>query len=308
MKIKPPYVYVGGKRRVLKMIAENIPDEFGNYFEPFLGGGAVALHIMENYPNRHYHLSDFNEEIPLVWLAIRDNPETLSELLEEHSARHTREYFTSVRNWDRHGILDLHTDVERAARFIYICGGSFGGGYTVDKEGFCDKGWAESRPYFNPDTENIIELNQLLNDRAIHIYKRDFKEVSEQMRAGDLIYLDPPYDVDKSGKGSSGNDNYVKNDPTEVITKQVKALMNKANHHGAYAMASNSDTALTQKLFDGWNNIEKEIVWSSGSGREPSTEKLWGNYGLWRALEVQRGKASGDSGTDEKGREWVELE
>lgn len=308
MKIKPPYVYVGGKRRMLKLIAENIPHEFGNYFEPFLGGGAVALHVMQNYPNRHYHLSDFNEEIPLVWLAIRDNPDTLNDLLEEHSSRHNEQYFYSVRNWDRNGVLEFHTDIERAARFIYICGASFGGGYTFDKSGFCNKSWAKSRPYFKPDTDNIIELNQLLNDRAIHIYKRDFKDVGEQMRAGDLIYLDPPYDVDKDREDYAGNDNYVKNDPTELITKQVKALMNSAGHHGAYALASNSSTAMTENLWDGWNSVEKQIVWSSGSGRKPSIEKLWGNYALWRVLKEQRENPSDAPVSDDESTSKAEAD
>lgn len=313
MKIKPPYVYIGGKRRMLKLIADNIPHQFGNYFEPFLGGGAVALHVMENYPNRHYYLSDFNEEIPLVWLAIRDDPEELSELLEEHSARHSEEYFYSIRKWDRRGLLELHTDVERAARFIYICNSSHNGGYRLDNEGFCRQSFAPSRPYFTPDTENIIEINQLLNDRAIHIYKRDFNEVVEDIRAGDFIYLDPPYDVVKDETGYSSSDEYVKNVPTAVLTKQVKKLMNTVGHHGAYALASNSDTALTQKLWDGWNSVEKEIVWSSGNEGKRSTEKLWGNYALWKVVKEQHREAAeaastaSDSPDEAEGGEEVSV-
>lgn len=278
-KVKPPYPYIGGKRRLLKIIKDNIPENFGNYYEPFLGAGAVALHVLQNNPDKHYYLSDYNVQIPITWEAIRDNVDEVVELLLEHSARHNQHYFTSIRNLDRHGIHLHQTLPEIAARFIYICSTSWGGGYTVTKANYCNKNFAKAG--WVPDAKNIIELSKLLNDRAVHFYRRDFLDVSHQMRAGDFLYLDPPYDA---VEGSAGNDNYVKRDSTHEITLQVRKLMETADLSGIYALGSNSSTANTEELWEGWHSIETQIVWTSGSAREPQTEKLWGNFALHRSI------------------------
>jgi len=45
--IKPqPFVkWVGGKRGLLSQIIPFVPKEFGNYFEPFVGGGALFFEL-----------------------------------------------------------------------------------------------------------------------------------------------------------------------------------------------------------------------------------------------------------------------
>ena len=38
----------GGKRQLLPEIRKHIPDRFGRYFEPFVGGGAVFFDLAES--------------------------------------------------------------------------------------------------------------------------------------------------------------------------------------------------------------------------------------------------------------------
>ena len=40
---KPFVKWAGGKRQLLPIISNHIPDKFDRYFEPFLGGGAVLF-------------------------------------------------------------------------------------------------------------------------------------------------------------------------------------------------------------------------------------------------------------------------
>ena len=290
MAVKPPYPYVGGKTKMLAFIRNNIPEKFGNYFEPFLGGGAVALEMLRRYPDKVFYLSDYGEEVITTWKAVRDFPEEIVEELEEHRDRHSRDYFFSIRDWDRNGLLDLKTQYERAGRMIYLCTVSFGGGYKVGKDGNTKNTFGKD--YFSPPIANIRLLSELLNSRKIVFYNRDFKEAEGQLRGGDFIYLDPPYATDSTDAEYTISDQYAKADATQNITAQVRWLMDLATDHGAYALMSNTSTPTTERLWEGWHSITKSVVWTSGGvskdgTRKTNKERMWANLHLFRALAGQ---------------------
>ena len=289
MAIKPPYAYVGGKRRLLKLIEQNIPAQFGNFYEPFLGAGAVAVHVMENYPDRHYFLSDYNPHIPPTWIALKNNIDHVIELLNEHHTRNSPAYFESVRNWDRYGMFSQMINAETAARFIYICNTSFRGGYRMSMKGYSTDN--HGKPDWTVQEKNLRNLSALLNDRHVHIFRSDFNRVASEMQAGDFLYLDPPYVVDDiEDPEYTGNDTYIKLKSTEEVVREVYELMDEANTRGAYALGSNTSTTLTEELWDGWNRVEAKIQWTGGKnlGKEPATEVLWGNNALHRLLTTDR--------------------
>ena len=42
-----PFVkWAGGKRQLLSQIKERMPKEYNNYYEPFIGGGAVLFELL----------------------------------------------------------------------------------------------------------------------------------------------------------------------------------------------------------------------------------------------------------------------
>ena len=50
-KYIPIVRWVGSKKRIINKIIENVPKEFNNYYEPFVGVAIVFLHI-------HYEKKD----------------------------------------------------------------------------------------------------------------------------------------------------------------------------------------------------------------------------------------------------------
>ena len=144
--VKPFYSWVGGKRRVLDFIEECLPTKFGNYHEPFLGGGAVALHVMARHPEPTYYLSDLNSELINAWQCVKDNPEEVIEIATIHSDRMDKAYYLYLRNHDRRGVLHLLSPEERAARFITLCNNAFGGMYSENDQGHCRSSFGMVRP------------------------------------------------------------------------------------------------------------------------------------------------------------------
>lgn len=58
--VKPLIKWAGGKRSVMSKIFPYFPDNFNNYFEPFLGGGSVFLELWNKgkLNNKKIHLND----------------------------------------------------------------------------------------------------------------------------------------------------------------------------------------------------------------------------------------------------------
>lgn len=44
---EPVVKWAGGKRQLLDKIKEKMPNEFNDYYEPFIGGGAVLFGLLE---------------------------------------------------------------------------------------------------------------------------------------------------------------------------------------------------------------------------------------------------------------------
>ena len=58
--------YPGGKSRAVAKMDQYFPDlrEYGEFREPFLGGGSVAIHVTKKYPDLKIWVNDLYE--PLV--------------------------------------------------------------------------------------------------------------------------------------------------------------------------------------------------------------------------------------------------
>ena len=112
-KIASPFVkWAGGKRGIIKTLLSKIPLQFTDYYEPFLGGGALffELHSMV----RKAYISDINKELMLTYQAIKEQPQGLIDKLHEYSIGHSTTHYYEVR-----ATQTLKKPIEIAARFIY---------------------------------------------------------------------------------------------------------------------------------------------------------------------------------------------
>lgn len=79
-EMTPFLKWPGGKQWFVKHNLEIFPDRFNNYYEPFLGGGAVFFALQ---PPKAV-LSDVNTELINLYACMRDNPQELKRIMEEH--------------------------------------------------------------------------------------------------------------------------------------------------------------------------------------------------------------------------------
>ena len=97
---KPFVKWAGGKRQLIGSIEKQMPSEFGCYFEPFLGGGAVLFYLLEKNPQMRCRVSDLNSDLVLTYITIRDRVEELIESLQNHAKNYHKNpdsYYYGVR-------------------------------------------------------------------------------------------------------------------------------------------------------------------------------------------------------------------
>src|ERR1051325_56804 len=88
--IRPFIRWAGGKSRLLSRILPHVPATIRNYYEPFLGGGAVFLACAARVSGRS-RLADLNEHLIAAWIAIRDYQSELCPLLDWYLANDSKD-------------------------------------------------------------------------------------------------------------------------------------------------------------------------------------------------------------------------
>lgn len=190
IKAQPLVKWVGGKRQLLPQLRTLFPKDFNNYFEPFLGGGAVFFSLQK----RKSFLSDINEELINMYQVVKDSPLALIDELKTY--KYEKSFFLQIRERDKEeNYKKKYSKIERAARFIYLNRTCFNGLYRVNSHGFFNVPFGA---YKNPDfvqEKNIINASRLLHKTEATIKHQNFEQVLRDAKAGDFVYFDPPYDT-----------------------------------------------------------------------------------------------------------------
>ncbi|MEG0978231.1 MAG: DNA adenine methylase [Bacilli bacterium] len=188
--VSPVLKWVGGKRQLLNEIIPLISTDCSTYVEPFVGGAAVLFKLQ---PKKAI-INDYNEELINVYKTIRDNPEELIEKLKEHECnKDSEDYFYKIRGLDRTEEFSELTNVDRAARIVYLNKTCYNGLYRVNAAGQFNSPFGK---YKNPNIVNattIRAVSKYFNDNNITINQGDYKESLKGLRKGAFVYLDPPY-------------------------------------------------------------------------------------------------------------------
>lgn len=175
---------MGGKTRLLPRILPHIPSTFQDYYEPFLGGGAVFLAcrgVMEGRAN----LADLNDHLVAAWIALRDTPDDLKPLLDWYLERDSKEFYYEVR------ANQPSNDLEKAARFLYLNGVSWNHLWRENsKTGAMNVPWGD-RKFKSFSRVDLEDISNAL--RGVNIQNCDFRQLIKSAKEGDFVYLDPPY-------------------------------------------------------------------------------------------------------------------
>lgn len=249
---KPFLKWAGGKGQLINTFDEMFPNELTEgkiktYIEPFVGGGAILFHVLQNYNIEKAYINDINKELINCYRCIQANVEEvisqLQNLEQDYLASEDKtNYFYKVRNRYNEIHLNGHYDFEKCADFIFLNKTCFNGLYRVNKDG---KFNVPHGKYKNPlicDEDNLRLCAKLL--KKVEISFGGYEQVLEKADNNTFVYFDPPYrpliennsfvSYDKSG---FDDDDQIK------LAEHYKALNDKK----CLLMLSNSDPKNTNK-------------------------------------------------------------
>jgi DNA adenine methylase len=238
---KPFVKWVGGKRQLLKQFKDlNLypPHDFNpaknTDFEPFVGGGAVFLDLLP----RKAVLSDLNFELITTYKVVKNNVDKLIKLLKSYE--YDKDFFLKIRSKQTKNL----SDVQIAAKFIYLNRTCFNGLYRVNSRGEFNVPFGS---YKNPlicDENNLKKISKALKN--VKIYNEDYKNVLKRAKRGDFIYFDPPYyPVNRTSNFTS----YTVEGFFEKEQTELRDIFLDLHKRGCFVMLSNSDTPFINKLY-----------------------------------------------------------
>ena len=273
---KPFVKWAGGKRQIITSLEGHLPKKFGTYFEPFLGGGALLFHLLNQSPNLKCNISDLNSDLILAYITIRDKVEQLVESLERHSGKYSAdkiEYYYSVRE------SAPKNQIEKVSRLLFLNKTCFNGLYRVNSKGQFNVPLGR---YTNPsivNKENLISVSKILQSKNIAIRCQDFEAILDEAKKDDYVYFDPPYQpVSKTANFTS----YTKCEFTYDDLKRLANVCQKLDKKDCKVLLSNSNTKEVRKLFSSkWKVVEvsaNRAINSNSKKRTGHTELLIKNY------------------------------
>ena len=242
ISISPILKWVGGKRQLLADIMPLINKNCSTYVEPFVGGGAVFFELQ---PKKAI-INDYNTELINVYQVIREFPEELIAILEEHNRENTEEYFYSLRALDRSSDYAKMSNVHKAARMIYLNKTCYNGLYRVNSAGQFNSPYGK---YKNPNIVNaatIRAMSKYLQNPKITIKQGDYKVSLKGLRKGEFVYLDPPYMPISSSSSFTG---YTENGFSYEQQVALKKECDRLREKGISFLQSNSDCLEIRELY-----------------------------------------------------------
>ena len=182
-RLKPLIKYIGNKHKFAPLICAQFPAEWGTYFEPFLGSGAILGHLA---PKRAV-AADTLRPLIAFWRLVKERPR---ELVLSYADNH-RAYLR-----DRHATYDTVKARFNAAPnphdFLFISRSCYGGVIRFRRDGYLSTPIGPHRPIAPAEFASRLE-SWSGAVRNTEFLCADYAAILGEAGRGDLVYCDPPY-------------------------------------------------------------------------------------------------------------------
>lgn len=269
---RPLLKWVGGKAQLKGQILELLPKKFNTYHEPFFGGGAIFWALAHEGRFEHAVINDWNPELINLYTVVKHCALELMLALEVHQTAYNassdqKAYYLQVR-------AETPGDpVQKAARTIFLNKTNFNGLYRQNKKGQFNVPWGKKAKVNLFDRDNVLACAKALA-LVDNFYTGDFVPAVAEAKAGDVVYMDPPYIPHSVTSNFTG---YTSDGFTMEDQKRVAQTARELVERGVQVLVSNNDVPIISELYEGFeiHKIEaRRSVNSKGDKRGPVGEVL----------------------------------
>ena len=178
--------WTGSKRSQAEVISQFFPINAQNYYEPFLGSGAVLYYATQHFKKTFG--SDIYEPLIEIWNGVKDQPQQVIDVYTDSWQKlqsNFPDFFYTIRdrfNKKKNGndLLFLsRTCVNGIIRFN--SDGDFNNSLHLSRRGMIPSRFANT----------VWQWTMRLKNTEFSV--ADYSEVIKKAQKGDFVYLDPPY-------------------------------------------------------------------------------------------------------------------
>ncbi len=216
----------------------------------------------------------------MTYKVIKDDVDGLIGKLEEHKRNNSKDYYYTQRGLDRDPVFDSLSDVEKAARLIYLNKTCYNGLYRVNSMGHFNTPYGR---YINPsiyDEEVLRAVHKYLKTNQIEINTMSFENAVTEAKKGDFVYFDPPYD----SPNRTNFTGYQAGGFGQKEQEKLKEVMDRLTERDVKCMMSNAATEyiLSTYTIDEGYRVERvranRTIGSNLFSREKVDEVIIRNY------------------------------
>ena len=271
----PLIKWAGGKRQLLNRIDDRLPKEFGRYFEPFFGGGALFFHLKPENAT----INDLNPALMNLYSRVRDEFDEYIHMLSKidlampSNKTDAKKYYYALRDRYNELLLTSTYTVETAALLVFINKHCFNGLYRVNAKG------AFNVPYNNSLRVSFDPVNaKAVSDALVraHLLCGDFSQAVIDAQKNDFVFFDSPY----APLNDTSFEAYTKEGFLEKDHQRLALLYRELDERGCYLMLTNHDTPLIRELYAGYriDVVEVSRAINSDASKRKGTEVIITNY------------------------------
>jgi DNA adenine methylase len=245
----------GNKSKHINKFKKYFPSYYSCYIEPFLGSGAVFLHLQ---PKR-WIINDTNKLLVTIWRTIKNDVESVAKFMssskqlirmsvleKKQSLQHQLETYNLTRNIKEKALIYL---------LLKCC---FYMGYFNSNITTLDPSLVKNQIFCLSDRypKNLTNISIMLNKTNGKIMNKDYKDILLLAKENDFVFLDPPYNENKdyqfvydpSEKQYTVNLQELHDQCKLLDKKKVKWLMTQADTKEVRALFQDYDIH-TYKVF-----------------------------------------------------------
>jgi len=256
MNNKSPLRYPGGKTRACKIIEEKLRENcdisnFTAIVSPFFGGGSFEFYMQNKYGLKVIGNDKF-KPLYTFWQTLKNDKDALCEEVKKLKSI-TKDKFVEYRN----KIMTLDNPLQQAAYYFVInrcsfSGSTLSGGYSQE---------AAKKRF----TNNSIKALESIDLSRVKFYNLDCVDfIEKKSKDKCLLFLDPPYFLDKKSKLYGNNGDMHENFDH---VKLADILKTKQNWILCY-----NDCDYIKELYNDFTIIETS--WSYGMNKSKNSSEI----------------------------------
>ena len=195
-RLPHPIPYQGSKRLLAPTILGSIQGQYHRLIEPFAGSAALTLAAASQRFTAHYWVNDSLTALVGIWESILQTPKQLADEYERiWTAQLTNPASFYI------GIRDAYNEQPDPAKLLYLLARCVKNAVRFNRDGQFNQSPDHRRLGMHPQRmrESILGASSLLANKT-RTSSCDYSEVLAEATAGDLVYMDPPYQGTSIGR------------------------------------------------------------------------------------------------------------